>query len=105
MREVWREGIVPLLQMHDGLELSITTREQGELVARLACEAVKLEVPMRADIKYGRSWGDAKHKWEELTGAESAPKRKSKPAPKSEPEIEPQLLEPARKAPEAPPCR
>jgi DNA polymerase I-like protein with 3'-5' exonuclease and polymerase domains len=63
MRECWREGIVPLLQMHDGLELSVTTREQGELVARLACEAVKLEVPMRADIKYGRSWGDAKHTW------------------------------------------
>ncbi|HVJ72222.1 MAG TPA: hypothetical protein VM531_12070, partial [Sphingomicrobium sp.] len=54
--------IVPLLQMHDGLELSVTTREQGELVARLACEAVELEVPMRADIKYGRGWGDAKHK-------------------------------------------
>ena len=54
--------------MHDGLELSVTTREQGELVARLACEAVKLEVPMRADIKYGRSWGDAKHTWEELHG-------------------------------------
>ena len=42
--------------MHDGLERSITTREQGELIARLACEAVELEVPMRADIKYGRSW-------------------------------------------------
>ena len=52
---------------------SVTTREQGELVARLACEAVKLEVPMRADIKFGRSWGDAKHTWEELTGAAPAP--------------------------------
>jgi DNA polymerase I-like protein with 3'-5' exonuclease and polymerase domains len=64
MRACYREGIVPLLQMHDGLELSITTREQGELVARLACEAVKLEVPMRADIKYGRNWGDATHTWD-----------------------------------------
>ena len=51
MLACWREGIIPLLQMHDGLELSVTTREQGELVARLACEAVELEVPMRADIK------------------------------------------------------
>ena len=71
----------------------------------LACEAVKLEVPMRADIKYGRNWGDAKHKWEELTGAASAPKREPKPAPKSEPEPEPRLSEPAGEAPEAPPCR
>jgi DNA polymerase I-like protein with 3'-5' exonuclease and polymerase domains len=67
MRAVWREGIVPLLQMHDALELSVTTREQGELVARLACEAVKLEVPMRADIKYGRNWGDATHTWDDVT--------------------------------------
>ena len=74
MRAVWREGVIPLLQMHDGLELSVTTREQGERVARLACEAVKLEVPMRADIKYGRTWGDAKHGWAELhDGAQNAP--------------------------------
>jgi DNA polymerase I-like protein with 3'-5' exonuclease and polymerase domains len=66
MRAVWREGFVPLLQMHDGLELSITTREQGELVAKLGCEAVQLEVPMRVDLKFGKSWGDAKHEWNAL---------------------------------------
>ena len=66
MLACWREGIVPLLQMHDGLELSVTRREQGERVAQLACGAVKLEVPMRADIKFGRSWGDATHKWDAL---------------------------------------
>jgi len=69
MRAVSRERIVPLLQMHDGLELSVATREQGELVARLACDAVTLEVPMRADITYGRTWGDAKHTWADLHGA------------------------------------
>ena len=52
--------------MHDGLELSVTTREQGELVAKLGCEAVQLEVPMRVDLKFGKSWGDAKHKWDAL---------------------------------------
>jgi DNA polymerase I-like protein with 3'-5' exonuclease and polymerase domains len=75
MLACWRAKKVPLLQMHDGLELSVTQREQGELVARLACEAVKLEVPMRADIKFGRSWGDATHTWEEVHGnaANAAP--------------------------------
>jgi hypothetical protein len=81
MRACWREGIVPLLQMHDALECSVTTREQGELVARLGCEAVHLEVPMRVDLKFGRSWGDAKHTWEELTGAALTPKRESVAAP------------------------
>ena len=30
-----REGIVPMLQMHDALDTSVTSREQGELIARL----------------------------------------------------------------------
>ena len=67
MRAVWREGIVPLLQMHDALECSVSSREQAELVARLGEEAVQLDVPMRVDLKFGRSWSDAKHtSWEEL---------------------------------------
>jgi DNA polymerase-1 len=67
MLACWREGIVPRLQMHDALECSVSSREQAELVARLGCEAVQLDVPMRVALKFGRSWGDAKHKWEELT--------------------------------------
>jgi DNA polymerase I-like protein with 3'-5' exonuclease and polymerase domains len=66
MRAVWREGIIPLLQMHDCLDCSVSSRAQAELVARLGCEAVQLDVPMRVDLKYGRSWGDAKHTWAEL---------------------------------------
>jgi DNA polymerase I-like protein with 3'-5' exonuclease and polymerase domains len=80
MRACWREGIVPLLQMHDALDCSVTSPEQGELVARLGCEAVKLEVPIRVDVKYGHSWGDAKHAWSELP-ARPAPKVAVQPGP------------------------
>jgi RecA-family ATPase len=66
MRAVWREGIVPLLQMHDCLDLSVSSPEQAERVAQLGREAVKLEVPIEVDLKYGRTWGDAKHTWAEL---------------------------------------
>jgi hypothetical protein len=66
MRACWREGIVPLLQMHDSLDCSVSSPEQAELVAQLARGAVALAVPMRVDLKYGRNWGDAKHTWEEL---------------------------------------
>jgi DNA polymerase I-like protein with 3'-5' exonuclease and polymerase domains len=69
MRAVWREGIVPLLQMHDCLDCSIGSREQAEVVARLGEEAVQLDVPMRVDLKFGRTWGDASHTWDELNGA------------------------------------
>jgi DNA polymerase-1 len=74
MRACWREGIVPLLQMHDCLDCSVSSREQGELVARLGREAVQLDVPMRVDLKFGRSWGDAKHTWAELYQSEETVK-------------------------------
>ena len=62
--------------MHDALECSLKTREQGELIARLGCEAVQLEVPMRVDLKFGKSWGDATHTWEglKMTSAETIAK-------------------------------
>jgi DNA polymerase I-like protein with 3'-5' exonuclease and polymerase domains len=66
MRACWREGIVPLLQMHDALDCSVTSPEQAERVAQLGCEAVVLEVPMQVDVKFGRNWGDARHTWQEL---------------------------------------
>ena len=76
MLACWREGIVPLLQMHDALECSVTTREQGELIARLGCDAVQLEVPMRVDLKFGKSWGDATHAWDAL-GNGAVPEREA----------------------------
>jgi DNA polymerase I-like protein with 3'-5' exonuclease and polymerase domains len=91
MRACWRESIVPLLQMHDALEASVSTREQGELIARLGCEAVSLEVPMQVDLKFGRSWGDAKHAWDislprPSTARSTAPRRAEKP-PAAKPAI------------------
>jgi DNA polymerase I-like protein with 3'-5' exonuclease and polymerase domains len=66
MRACWREGIVPLLQLHDSLDCSVSSPEQAELVARLGREVVQLEVPMQVDVKVGHNWGDAKHTWEAL---------------------------------------
>jgi hypothetical protein len=74
MRACWREGIVPLLQMHDALDCSVSSPEMAERVAQLGGEAVRLMVPMRVDLKFGRNWGDAKHTWAELHGSpEPAP--------------------------------
>jgi hypothetical protein len=66
MRACWREGIVPLLQMHDALDCSVASPEQAERVAQLGREAVKLEVPIQVDLKFGKTWGDATNTWEEL---------------------------------------
>jgi DNA polymerase I-like protein with 3'-5' exonuclease and polymerase domains len=66
MLACFREGIVPLLQMHDSLDLSVSSPEVAEMVARLGEDVIKLEVPMKVDVKYGRTWGDTKHTWAEL---------------------------------------
>ena len=79
MRACWREGIVPLLQMHDALDCSVASPKMAERVAQLGREAVTLEVPMQVDLKFGRTWGDAKHTWEELSGAAPAPKQAQLP--------------------------
>jgi DNA polymerase I-like protein with 3'-5' exonuclease and polymerase domains len=88
MRAVWREGIIPLLQMHDALDCSVTSREQGELVARLGCEAVQLKVPIVVDLKFGPTWGDAKYTWAERSIQESSSTSYSKTTqiPRSAPE-------------------
>jgi CHC2 zinc finger len=87
MRACWREGIVPLLQMHDALDCSVASPELAERVAQLGRDAVTLEVPMQVDLKCGQTWGDAKHTWEELTGAAPTPKQATaKPQPTA-PEI------------------
>ena len=86
MRACWREGFVPLVQMHDALDCSVTTREQGELVARLGCEAVTLEVPMRVDLKFGPTWAAAKYtgkEWDDI----------NKPAPAKVPVKEDNMVE------------
>ena len=71
MRAVWHEGVVPMLQMHDSLDCSVSSPEQAELVAQLAREVVTLTVPIRVDLAYGRSWADAKHTWAELHGQDA----------------------------------
>ena len=85
MRACWREGIVPLLQMHDALDCSVASPELAECVAQLGRDAVTLEVPIQVDLKFGRTWGDAKHTWEVLTGTAPAPKQEPVVAAKLQP--------------------
>lgn len=68
MRLCWREGLVPLLQMHDELDFSVARREQAEMALELGRQAATLEVPVLFDAEYGRNWGAAKYTWELANG-------------------------------------
>lgn len=65
MLMMWREGILPLIQMHDELGASVATQEQAARIAEIMKTAVPLQVPVVVDTEVGESWGTAKLSWEE----------------------------------------
>lgn len=65
MRDAWRAGIVPLLQMHDELSGSFGDEAVALRLQEIMRDAAPLRVPMAVDMEFGASWGDAKHTWAE----------------------------------------
>ena len=63
MREIWKEGIVPMHQMHDELDFSFETESDGNKCKEIMENCMKLEVPILVDAEYGNTWADAVHKW------------------------------------------
>lgn len=57
MRLCWREGLVPLLQMHDELDFSVREEAQGRRVAELLAQSYELLMPTTSDLEYGPTWG------------------------------------------------
>lgn len=58
-RAAWREGIVPLLQLHDEWDLSAPDHATAVRVREMMESAIKLEVPVTAGCDYGPNWGSA----------------------------------------------
>ena len=65
MRAMWREGICPLLQMHDEMDRSVASKEEGDRTAEIMRDAVKISVPVMVDVKYGKNWATAKNSWDD----------------------------------------
>ena len=63
MREIWKEGIVPMHQMHDELDFSFESESDGNKCKEIMENCMKLEVPILVDAEYGNTWADAVHKW------------------------------------------
>lgn len=60
MRNLWREGIVPLVTVHDENGVSVASRAGALKIAEIMSQCVKLKVPLKVDIDLGSSWGEAK---------------------------------------------
>ena len=60
MVDLYKEGVVPLLQVHDELDCSVQNLQQAQKISAVMEKAVLLKVPNKCDIDIGRSWGEAK---------------------------------------------
>lgn len=65
MRDMWREGIVPMMTMHDELDISTDTEKLAKRCESIMRECVNLSVPVVVDCEFGKNWGEAKYTWTE----------------------------------------
>jgi DNA polymerase I-like protein with 3'-5' exonuclease and polymerase domains len=56
MSHLWKEKLVPLLQVHDELCFSIKDKTEAEKIRIVMQDAVKLRIPMKVDVGLGDSW-------------------------------------------------
>jgi len=58
MVNLYKEGIVAHIQIHDELDLSVESEEHAKKIIEIMENAVKLEVPNKVDYESGENWGD-----------------------------------------------
>tara|TARA_R110002020_G_scaffold165813_5_gene353554 strand:+ start:15265 stop:17157 length:1893 start_codon:yes stop_codon:yes gene_type:complete len=59
MLDLWNEGVVPHIQVHDELDVSVSSREDTEKILKLMEDCVELNVPVKVDAELGETWGKA----------------------------------------------
>ena len=58
MLDLYKEGIIAHIQIHDELDLSVESPEQVKKIIEIMENAVKLEIPNKVDYESGKNWGD-----------------------------------------------
>ena len=57
MLNLYREGIVPHIQIHDELDISVESDKQAKKIIEIIEEAVTLKIPNKVDYESGDNWG------------------------------------------------
>ena len=57
MLDLHNESIIPHIQIHDELDISIENESQAKKIIEIMENAVKLEVPNKVDYEFGKNWG------------------------------------------------
>ena len=58
MLDLYQEGIIPHIQIHDELDISVESEEQAKKIIEIMENAVTLAVPNKVDYESGNTWGD-----------------------------------------------
>ena len=58
MLELYKEGIIPHIQIHDELDISVEDESHAKKIIEIMENAVTLEVPNKVDYEHGDNWGE-----------------------------------------------
>ena len=58
MLDLYKEGIVPHIQIHDELDISVVDDNQAKKIVKIMENAVTLAIPNKVDYESGETWGD-----------------------------------------------
>ena len=60
MVSLYENGIIPHIQIHDEVDISVESPQKAEEIIKIMEEAVELQVPNKVDYESGDNWGDIK---------------------------------------------
>ena len=60
MVALYKKGIIPHIQIHDEVDISVESDKRAEQIVQIMEEAVVLQVPNKVDYESGVNWGDIK---------------------------------------------
>ena len=60
MVALYENGIIPHIQIHDEVDISVESPEKAEQIISIMESAVELQVPNKVDYEQGDNWGDIK---------------------------------------------
>ena len=59
MLELYKQGYMAHIQVHDELDFSVANEQDKNNIREIMEQAIKLEVPNKVDVECGDNWGDA----------------------------------------------
>ena len=60
MVALYENGIVPHIQIHDEVDISVESDKKAEEIIKIMESAVELQVPNKVDFDSGDNWGEIK---------------------------------------------